>query len=39
MGGKNAVIVDSDADLDEATIDTVYSLSAIRARNAPPARA
>ena len=25
MGGKNAVIVDSDADLDEATIDTVYS--------------
>jgi RHH-type proline utilization regulon transcriptional repressor/proline dehydrogenase/delta 1-pyrroline-5-carboxylate dehydrogenase len=25
MGGKNAVIVDSDADLDETTIDTVYS--------------
>ena len=25
MGGKNAVIVDSDADLDEATIDTIYS--------------
>ena len=25
MGGKNAIIVDSDADLDEATIDTVYS--------------
>ncbi|MFL6537268.1 MAG: proline dehydrogenase family protein [Chthoniobacterales bacterium] len=25
MGGKNAVIVDSDADLDEVTIDTVYS--------------
>ena len=25
MGGKNAVIVDSDADLDEAIIDTVYS--------------
>ena len=25
MGGKNAVIIDSDADLDEATIDTIYS--------------
>jgi RHH-type transcriptional regulator, proline utilization regulon repressor / proline dehydrogenase / delta 1-pyrroline-5-carboxylate dehydrogenase len=25
MGGKNAVIVDSDADLDEAIVDTVYS--------------
>jgi RHH-type proline utilization regulon transcriptional repressor/proline dehydrogenase/delta 1-pyrroline-5-carboxylate dehydrogenase len=25
MGGKNGVIVDSDADLDEAIIDTVYS--------------
>ncbi len=25
MGGKNAVIVDSDADLDEAIIDTIYS--------------
>src|SRR3712207_163573 len=25
MGGKNAVIVDSDADLDEATVDTIYS--------------
>jgi RHH-type transcriptional regulator, proline utilization regulon repressor / proline dehydrogenase / delta 1-pyrroline-5-carboxylate dehydrogenase len=25
MGGKNAVIVDSDADLDETIIDTVYS--------------
>jgi RHH-type transcriptional regulator, proline utilization regulon repressor / proline dehydrogenase / delta 1-pyrroline-5-carboxylate dehydrogenase len=25
MGGKNAVIVDSDADLDETVIDTVYS--------------
>ena len=25
MGGKNAVIVDSDADLDEAIMDTIYS--------------
>src|SRR6478735_7245902 len=25
MGGKNGIIVDSDADLDEAIIDTVYS--------------
>jgi RHH-type proline utilization regulon transcriptional repressor/proline dehydrogenase/delta 1-pyrroline-5-carboxylate dehydrogenase len=25
MGGKNAVIVDSDADLDEAIVDTIYS--------------
>src|SRR3954469_9360385 len=25
MGGKNGVIVDSDADLDEAIVDTVYS--------------
>src|SRR5256886_2558847 len=25
MGGKNAVIIDADADLDEAIIDTVYS--------------
>ncbi|MGZ5019591.1 MAG: L-glutamate gamma-semialdehyde dehydrogenase [Chthoniobacterales bacterium] len=25
MGGKNAIIIDSDADLDEAIIDTVYS--------------
>ncbi len=25
MGGKNAIIVDSDADLDEAIIDTIYS--------------
>src|SRR6476646_9430149 len=25
MGGKNAVIVDSDADLDEAIIDSIYS--------------
>src|ERR1700724_4792992 len=25
MGGKNAVIIDSDADLDEARIDTIYS--------------
>ncbi|MGI8821037.1 MAG: proline dehydrogenase family protein [Chthoniobacterales bacterium] len=25
MGGKNAIIVDSDADLDEAIVDTVYS--------------
>src|SRR3989440_1006691 len=25
MGGKNAVIIDSDADLDEAIVDTVYS--------------
>ena len=25
MGGKNAVIIDSDADLDEAIIDTIYS--------------
>ncbi|MGI9088947.1 MAG: proline dehydrogenase family protein [Chthoniobacterales bacterium] len=25
MGGKNGVIIDSDADLDEAIIDTVYS--------------
>ena len=25
MGGKNAVIVDSDADLDEAIVDSVYS--------------
>src|SRR5882724_11532581 len=25
MGGKNAMIVDSDADLDEAIVDTIYS--------------
>jgi RHH-type transcriptional regulator, proline utilization regulon repressor / proline dehydrogenase / delta 1-pyrroline-5-carboxylate dehydrogenase len=25
MGGKNAVVIDSDADLDEAIVDTVYS--------------
>src|SRR6201982_1629848 len=25
MGGKNALIIDSDADLDEAIVDTVYS--------------
>ena len=25
MGGKNAIIVDSDADLDEAVVDTIYS--------------
>jgi RHH-type proline utilization regulon transcriptional repressor/proline dehydrogenase/delta 1-pyrroline-5-carboxylate dehydrogenase len=25
MGGKNAIIIDSDADLDEAIVDTVYS--------------
>src|SRR5438046_9252771 len=25
MGGKNPVIVDSDADLDEAIVDTIYS--------------
>jgi len=25
MGGKNAVIVDSDADLDETVVDTIYS--------------
>jgi RHH-type transcriptional regulator, proline utilization regulon repressor / proline dehydrogenase / delta 1-pyrroline-5-carboxylate dehydrogenase len=25
MGGKNAIIVDSDADLDEAIVDTIYS--------------
>src|SRR5205085_7773934 len=25
MGGKNPVIVDSDADLDEAILDTIYS--------------
>jgi len=25
MGGKNAVIIDSDADLDEAILDTIYS--------------
>src|SRR5947207_7459457 len=25
MGGKNAVIVDADADLDEAIVDTIYS--------------
>ena len=25
MGGKNAVIIDSDADLDEAIVDTIYS--------------
>jgi len=25
MGGKNAVIIDADADLDEAIVDTVYS--------------
>jgi RHH-type proline utilization regulon transcriptional repressor/proline dehydrogenase/delta 1-pyrroline-5-carboxylate dehydrogenase len=25
MGGKNAIIIDSDADLDEAIIDTIYS--------------
>ena len=25
MGGKNGIIVDSDADLDEAIIDTIYS--------------
>lgn len=25
MGGKNAVIIDSDADLDEAVVDSVYS--------------
>ena len=25
MGGKNAIIVDSDADLDEAIVDSIYS--------------
>jgi len=25
MGGKNPVIVDSDADLDETIVDTIYS--------------
>src|SRR5437899_10994535 len=25
MGGKNAMIVDSDADLDEAIVDSIYS--------------
>ena len=25
MGGKNAVIIDADADLDEAVVDTIYS--------------
>jgi RHH-type proline utilization regulon transcriptional repressor/proline dehydrogenase/delta 1-pyrroline-5-carboxylate dehydrogenase len=25
MGGKNAIIIDSDADLDEAVVDTIYS--------------
>jgi RHH-type proline utilization regulon transcriptional repressor/proline dehydrogenase/delta 1-pyrroline-5-carboxylate dehydrogenase len=25
MGGKNAIIIDSDADLDEAILDTIYS--------------
>jgi len=25
MGGKNAIIIDSDADLDEAIVDTIYS--------------
>jgi len=25
MGGKNAIIVDSDADLDETIVDTIYS--------------
>ena len=25
MGGKNAVIIDSDADLDEAIVDSIYS--------------
>ena len=38
MGGKNAVIVDDDADLDEAVRGSCPQPSATRGRNAPPAR-
>ena len=38
-GRQNAVIVDSDADLDEAIVDTTYSASVTRDRNARPVRA
>ena len=39
MGGKNAIIVDDDADLDEAVAGVVQARSAIRGKNARPARA
>ena len=38
MGGKNAIIVDDDADLDEAVLAWSKARSAIRGRSARPAR-
>ena len=38
MGGKNAIIVDDDADLDEAVHGVVASAFGYRARSARPAR-
>jgi len=36
MGGKNAIIVDSDADLDETIVDTIYSAFVYRDKNVQP---
>ena len=38
MGGKNAVIIDADADLDEAIVDAPTPPSVIRGKNVPRSR-
>ena len=37
MGGKNAVVIDSDADLDEAVVHILHSALGIKGKNARPA--
>ena len=39
MGGKNAIIVDSDADLDEAIVDSIYSAFGYQGQNVPRSHA
>ena len=38
MGGKNAIIIDADADLDEAVVGVLHSASVTPAKNVRPAR-
>jgi len=39
MGGKNSIIIDSDADLDERPSTTIYSAFGYQGKNVRPARA
>jgi RHH-type proline utilization regulon transcriptional repressor/proline dehydrogenase/delta 1-pyrroline-5-carboxylate dehydrogenase len=38
MGGKNAIVIDRDADLDEAVLHTLLSAFGYQGRSAPPHR-